>query len=401
MSLDLQFDFLSSHQDKNVVVKKVDSDNEYDVLEPLIDKAFSYNHTNTFFDRLPKIYTKENGSIKNQLALSADGQYRASAGLFYNEMVIAGNQLKICGIGNVFVSEEYRHKGYMKSIMKNAVSELIENDTDMAFLGGNRQRYEYFSFEPCGYKYNIDFLTRNEIHFIGNRENIKLEISPITKNDKYLKEIKKINEARPAFIKRDFSPFYDIIRSWDAKIYKATDSGKLAGYFFERQNGEYVHEIGYTDKKYIPGIVNAALNMSPDGKIEIDCPSYDKNLLGFLSEHCEYLYICPVEQFSVFNYKKTVSSFLNLKSETSFIPDGKFSFEINGIKRKEKFEIISENNKISVIDLDDKQKCDIVLNHTDAMRFFFSIHSEIRDGISDNVKSWLPLPLFIYSTDLV
>ena len=61
-------------------------------------------------------------------------------------LLVAGKPLRAAGIGTVSVHPYARGEGHMKKLMHMTLEECRENGADLAMLGGQRQRYEYFGF---------------------------------------------------------------------------------------------------------------------------------------------------------------------------------------------------------------------------------------------------------------
>lgn len=99
---------------------------------------------------LPKLYGENSGSEGYHYLVREDGRIRAMVCAMPLSLLVAGKPLRAAGIGTVSVHPYARGKGYMKALMNRAMEDLKTQGYAMAFLGGMRQRYEYFGFTPTG-----------------------------------------------------------------------------------------------------------------------------------------------------------------------------------------------------------------------------------------------------------
>ena len=67
--------------------------------------------------------------------------------------------------------------------------------------------------------------------------------------------------------------------------------------------------------------------------------------------------------------------------------------------KKEKIEISVKNGVVSVEHTD--KAADIALAHLEAMNFLFAPVCPMRESLPVFAKIWLPLPIYLYSSDAV
>ena len=70
----------------------------------------------------------------------------AAIGSFPLSTQVMDVTLRGMGIGNVAVHPENRHQGHMMTALKMSVDDMIAQGMDFSCLGGQRQRYNYFSY---------------------------------------------------------------------------------------------------------------------------------------------------------------------------------------------------------------------------------------------------------------
>ena len=99
------------------------------------------------------------------------------------------------------------------------------------------------------------------------------------------------------------------------------------------------------------------------------------------------------------NYEKLLSLLLKLKSTYEPLLDGETIVEINGYAKVERLKISVKDGVPSVVATD--QAPEATFGHLEAMRAFFIDNAPERKALSPVVRSWLPLPMYIYHADNV
>lgn len=376
-----------------------DSQNK-ELLE-LLNKSFDFTGEEDKFETLiPKLYKDKYHPAKNNIILDVGGDMRAAVGTYYNTLNIGETKLSVAGIGNVAVLPEHRGKGYMQFCMALALDEFKQNMADIARLGGARQRYEHFSFEPAGIQYAFNYTTDNVRRTLGNQRKTKLTAKEITESDTALiKTISDIYNSRFYKMERTEDTMLDILHTWNAVAYAAMDGEECVGWFVFSRNFDYLHELGYVKAEYIEELLLLVLETSGKSSVPITVPPFDTHLCKYLGMNCEHFNVGHSEQFSVLNYERVIKAFLELKASYTKLCDGEVVMFIEGEKLPEQIKITVKDNKVSVEETDEKP--DIALRHLEAMRLIGSLYSERINELPANVQSWFPLPFFSYSLDNV
>lgn len=376
-----------------------DSQNK-ELLE-LLNKSFDFTKDEDKFETLlPKLYKDKYHPAKNNIILDVNGDNRAAVGTYYDTLSIGETKLSVAGIGNVAVLPEHRGKGYMQFCMALALDEFKQNMVDIARLGGARQRYEHFSFEPAGVQYAFTYTKDNVIRTLGNQRKSKLTAKEITDADtKIIKTITDSYNSRFYKMTRTEETLVDILHTWNAKPFAAMLDGECVGWFAADKNFDYLHEFGYVKDEYIEDILLLILETSGKNSVHITVPPFDAPLCNYLGLNCEYYNIGHSEQFTILNYERVIKAFLELKASYTKLCDGEIVMFIEGAKLPEQIKITVKDDKVSVEETDEKP--DIALGHLEAMRLIGSFYSEKRNELPANIQSWFPLPFFSYSLDNV
>ncbi len=367
----------------------------------LLDLTFGFEEEgNKFINLLPKLYKEQYNPAENNIILDVDGDMRAAVGLYYNTLTVGDEKLKLGGIGNVAVHPKHRGKGYMQFCMLLALDEMKQNMTDLSCLGGARQRYEHFSYEPAGINTNFNYRKDNVKRTLGAGRKSAFTIKKLEETDtKYIKEITEIYNSRIFRMERPEEAMFDILHSWNTVPYIALKDDEVKGWFAYYNDKQGLHEIFYKNEEDIEDIILLALENSGNESIKIPVPVFDQPLYNYLALNCEYYDIGHAEHFTIFCYENVIRAFLKLKTTYQNLPDGELKLFIQGEKLPEQLKITVKNNNVTVEETDEKP--DIILKHLEAMRFIGSHYSEKRNEAPAFCNAWFPLPLYGYGLDNV
>lgn len=100
-------------------------------------------------------------SMTRHFAIREDGRIRALVGAYPLPITIADDRLIFSTIGNVATYPHANGKGYMNQPVQTAMQELRGIGVDATRLGGLRQRYVCFGFEPAGMQYHFSLTAHN------------------------------------------------------------------------------------------------------------------------------------------------------------------------------------------------------------------------------------------------
>lgn len=368
-------------------------------LLELLDLTFGFNEEgNKFINLLPKLYKEQYHPAENNIILDVDGDMRAAVGLYYNTLTVGDEKLKIGGIGNVAVHPDHRGKGYMQFCMLLALDEMKQNMADLSCLGGARQRYEHFSYQPAGINTSFNYRKDNVKRTLGTGRKSAFTIKELEETDtQYIKEITEIYNNRIFRMERPEEAMFDILHSWNTVPYVALKDGEVKGWFAYYSDKSGIHELFYKNEEDIEDVILLALENSGNEFIKINAPQFDKPLYNYLALNCEFYDIGHAEHFTIFCYENVIRAFLKLKTTYQNLPDGELKVFIQGEKLPEQLKITVKDNIVSVEETDEKP--DIVLKHQEAMRFFGSHYSERRQEAPAFCNAWFPLPLYGYGLD--
>lgn len=370
-------------------------------LQELISTANEV-FTASFSDLHPKLYGEGIDTMRYHHIVKEDGKIRAIVGSFPTEMDILGEKLKVAGIGTVSVHKECRSKGYMKKLMAAALEEMEQEQVDFAYLGGQRQRYEYFSFASCGVAVSFDFTQTNARHLGLGQEVFRFEKVSAEDNE-VIDQMFSLYQKKPAKVLRPREDFYNILLTWEATpeaIYRGDD---FVGYLVRDKAGNGISELELLN----PGEVTAVLAdyLKAYQKEEVSVSGvflYETEKIRFLSDSAEGFELSNYENYNVFNYRRVLEAFLKLKNSYEPLCDGELTVEIED---RQTVKIAVKNQEISVEELKEPNGEEILrIPHLKAMQVFFGAASYLGDGgvrLPAFARQWFPLPLFYSNPDQV
>lgn len=369
-------------------------------LEFLDDVFFSEEEKPlNFLELLPKLYKEEYNHCENNLIVSIDGKWKGAVGLYFDDVEVAGNKLLCGGIGNVAVDKDCRGEGYMQDCMKQAMDRLIERDADFSVLGGQRQRYGYFSFAPAGYKHHFTFNAQNLKHIFGADYSPELTAVKVNSDDKdNLLFIKELHNSNPDKFNRPDDKFYDYLISWRQKPYVFKDGDNNIAYCLLDNEMGCVVEIKAISLEYFKKLVPAIFILSKKQEIHFELPLYEKDYIEYMSQIAEGHSIDHSSSLTVLNWKRFVKAYFELKASYANLCDGSYSFLIHGYKKDEAFTITVKN---SMVTFSDEVTEPLELTHDEAMALFFTLYSIKAYNMPSNVAQWFPLHWYIHSADKV
>lgn len=161
----------------------------FDDYMDFLNYVFGFDgRENDFKKLLPKLYKKEYDPASKSYLVMENQKIKAAVGVYENEISVCGMKLHGAGVGNVAVHPYESSKGYMKKLMHMAVEDMKKAKIDYTVLGGQRQRYNYFSYENAGVGYRFRITEANMRHIFAdsdassNGQKTQLKMEPVEEN---------------------------------------------------------------------------------------------------------------------------------------------------------------------------------------------------------------------------
>ena len=365
---------------------------EYPELLPFLDRAFGFDpERNGFLTFLPKLYRREAEPWKYNLAVRdpETGALNAVLGIYPLSLLVAGRSLSCAALGNMGVDERARGRGLMTTLMQEAVSRCLAAGYDLAVLGGQRQRYAPFGFEPTGADRVFRLTAANFRHCFGKTPN-DVTVRPVTATDPVLREIKALHDAQPFCAKRDDERFYDILLSWNEVPYAAFRGDALIGYYLRK--GSEIREPVLRDPEDLFPVLRAA--QGGTGDLQLALAPWETGLCLRAAAIAEEAGRMQWEKYAVFRFVPVLQALLSLIAAERVPDDGSLTVRV---EPGETLTVTVRNGVPTVCK--SSAPPDLILSYPEAMAFFFSDFSPARLTCSSPVRWLFPLPLALRMAD--
>ena len=369
-----------------------------ELYEDIIDFG-NYVFNLDFPSQLPKLYSNHRETSQYHYIIKEDHRIKAMVGSFPLGLTVCGNYLKGRGIGTVSVHKYHRGSGYMRSLMDRAIADMKSEGCDFAVLGGQRQRYEYWGFTPCGIILELNFNRSNIKHYHNTIEDTYQFIEYDDTIAKDLEKAVALHNSQPVHADREKANFIEISKSWGSKIYFIYKNGDFAGYLSASGNHEKILEILLNNPDEIDKVIVSYMKSFHMGNTGVVLNLHRPKEFMRLSRLCENYTINSSANIYIINYINVIKAFMNLKNNLCPLEEGTL---ILNVEEKGRYKIEVVGGTVNVEEAD--RPYDISLSHIDACALLFSHASFVNTAYSLTnplVKSWFPLPLYYPELDNV
>lgn len=368
---------------------------EYPELLPFLDRAFGFEpEKNGFLTFLPKLYRREykpwncNRAVRDP----ESGALSAVLGLYPLTLRIAGRQLSCMALGNMAVEKHARGQGLMTALMADAVEQCRAAGCELAVLGGQRQRYAAFGFEPTGADRTFRLTAANFRHCFGNVPN-DVTVRPVLPQDPILPALAELHDAQPFHAEREPDRFHDILLSWDYRPYAAFRGETLIGYFLRK--GNEIREPVLCDPDDLFSVLRAAGTGGED--LILALSPWETGLSLRAAEVAEAAERMQWEKFAVLRFVPVLQALLDLAAAERTLDDGSLTVRLENGTHSETLTVTVREGIPTV--RESREAPELTLSYPDAMAFFFSDFSPARLTCRNPVRWLFPLPLSLRMAD--
>lgn len=366
--------------------------------EDIID--FGNSVFNADFPTLqPKLYMNHKEKSAFHYLVKEGNRIKAMAGSFPLELNVCGNLLKTRGIGTVSVHKYSRGSGYMKLLMDRAVSEIEAEGCDFALLGGQRQRYEYWGFTPCGVAINFNVNDSNVKHVKIAIKDQYIFVKYGESKDIDLTKAIMLHDSQLVYSSRPEEDFVEITRTWNNNLIFIYKNNEFCGYLCTSGNYENISEILLQNPEKIDEVLIAYMKNYQLHNAHLVLYLHRQTEIIKMSSLAENYMIGSSTNAYIINYENVIKAFMELKKTFSPLCDGTL---VLNIKEKGRYKIAVNGGNISVGKTD--HPYDLYLSHLEASALLFSHAAFIQQShffTNPIIKDWFPLPLFFPSIDTV
>lgn len=396
----------------NVTYCKGTPEDEQAIVD-FADLVFSKSHRPHDFRRqLPNLYGEGKRTQQYHYLVKEDGVIRGMVCVVPMEYRVGGEVLKVNGVGSVSVHSSCKGKGYMKALMNWALKDMEKEGVAFSALSGQRQRYEYFGYAPAGpvWEYTVEW--DNIRHRYGKADASMVTFEKAEKDAPWLQKAWELHQGQTARIERKQEEFFDLLRSWHGEAYGIFFSGEWIGYLclvgntvlemlFQPRPGEERQE-----EKRMPQVLKALMEKMGLPELHIALPLWEGRLSPELGRLSGEMTIVSSGNFRVMDFEKTAGAFLQMKqaSPEGPLPEGELLFAIEG---RGILRLQVKDGAASARMVPEKEAGEPLFRLTalEASRLLFApggwreLSPEQVKKLSPAVKSWLPLPLFLWKQD--
>jgi predicted N-acetyltransferase YhbS len=354
-----------------------------------------------FSQLIPKLYRDGEETQQHHYLVKEDGKIKAMVCVLPVTFNVAGIELKAGCIGTVSVHPSARGKGYMKKLMNMALEDMKSQGYAFSALGGQRQRYEYFGYEPAGIKLNFTLTADNVRHKYSELDTSTISFEPLTNESSQLDDAYDLYQKGVVNSARSKDRFVKILQTWNTQPYIVLHEGKFAGYAAVTENGGVVQEIEVIESSMLPVVCKALMSKLGLPELQFILPAYDRDKITLLGQVCEMYAVSYNQNFNIMDYASVIEAFMKCKAQYVKLLDGRFVLEIEGYGA---VEICVQNNHVHVkrYDAVTDIQVDAHLSKREATALLFSSLSEFSEPTAQQLdcpSGWLPLPLYVPPLD--
>lgn len=394
---------------------RANTEDREDLID-FINMVFSQSsEPHDFKKLLPKLYADDEDKTDCHYIVKENGKIKAVVGVFPTVLKSGGQTLKLGQLGSVSVHPYARGKGYMKGLMNYAIDRSKADGYDALILGGLKNRYQYFGFQPTEILMKYRFIYENirhqfsEIKGLISLEKITSQASP------WLGKAKALYDSREIKIDRGSTDyFYKVLSSWGNDIYAVVKDGNFAGYLTIGENSTLLREIGLLNNRDLPEVLKVLFEQRNIEILTVLCPAYDREKCELLGKYSEAFSAVPGHSWHIFNFGKVLKVFMDIKNKCEPLDFGELIAEVRKYDGSTEIcRICVDGNGIHAGKPDGTTAADaeavckdggevLSVSQLDAQEAFFSEACRYRDyGREGGIKykNWFPLPLYTEEND--
>ena len=354
--------------------------------------VFSHgDNVEDFATMIPKVYSPEvDCSDIHYLAVDDEKGIRGLVAVMPNELYIGGETLKIGFIGSVSVHPEARSEGHMKKLMWMAIEQMKAEGVDIALLGGQRQRYEYFDFAKGGVGYSMNVGEPNVRHALKHVDASAITFEEIDHESRWVDAAYALFEKQDIRFRRSRKEFVDICRSYHAKLWAVLENGSFAGYIVCNEDKNGIAEILVESLEVMDKALKEWIVQNELPRVRLMFPEWKREELKHLGTYAGDTSMEMRVQSSVYNPRRVLKAMLTAKAGYAKLENASMCFEIEG----DRFTVTVEDGRVSIADGGEHPVCMNCLEASQQFAYPFEY-----EGKAQTPDGWFPLPLYESSPD--
>ncbi|MEW6753765.1 MAG: GNAT family N-acetyltransferase [Candidatus Latescibacterota bacterium] len=301
-----------------------------------LNLVFGTHAPHDFESFLPAIYQPTEEAMACNHAVRVGGRIRAIVGLFPLTLQVGATRLRVGGIGGVSTHPKARRAGHMRALMTHCVDLMRQQGYHLSYLGGQRQRYQYFGYERCGALYSYALNGANLRHCFG-QEDTGIRFEPLEgEQAERLQLAQRMHDSQPAHCLRAPGNFHNHLRNWHNRPQAAlSTAGDMVGYLVATARGDRVYEVAATDEEVAERLLRAWVATAAGGGTTVELPATRAALGRGLGRWCEHPAVSLAGNFQVFNWQQVLEALLAARALAGPLLPGRVVIGITGQERLE------------------------------------------------------------------
>ncbi len=352
---------------------------EIDKCTDLANLAFGFD----FRTLLPKVYSDK--PVMEAVNFVADsGELKGFVSVLPEQLTVGDTVLKTGYVGSVCVHPDSRGQGIMIKLMDLANTDMRSNCTDIAFLNGNRQRYEYYGFVPAGVTYTFNVHGDNWAHALKAVSADGVTFEEIYTGTELEKKAQALYHSKPVHFER--TEFASFCRSYYRTPYAVLDNGKFIGYVVTNGDKSCWTEVCVESAEHLDMALKAWMPTYQVWGVQIFLPEWERELRRHLALYASGIGRGYTVQARIFRFRRVAQAYLEIKAQICGLSDGRMAFDIDG----ERFEVTVKDGKVVVSDGGDDP---LKLSSYEANRLMLMPMEY--EGMPKAPQGWFPLGVYI------
>lgn len=372
---------------------------DYEELVGFLAEAFSKTEASWFADQLPALYQPTDESMGWNLAVREGGELCAVVGVFPIELQVGDRVLKVGGIGGVSCRADCRGRGYMSSLLREAVHSM--KGFDASFLSGLRHRYSRYGWEVAGNR--LDVVVGPERLKVWRTEEagspMSIELLGPDASPEVFGQLEAIHRKQPFHTRRRTAPFRQYLASWRGETWVAREaSGRVGGYAVVLQEEMRCTELVAEGGERQMAEIAAGLVGRLEKEVTFELPMLGTPQMRWMAALAESTAPGIQGNWQILEWVPVVDATMRVGHRTSPMAEGWVTVEVVGITT---FTMEVRGGEARCFG--STEKPDVRMSHHEACQVLFgvlrpSLLVEL-PGRARMLDAWGPLPLFLSRQD--
>lgn len=371
-------------------------------LLSLLNLCFKGDPDCGYFEKsLPKLWVDDDLHMGKHYGIKDNGKLVAAFGIYPFEVFIGDEKLTFATVGNVCTDPDYRGRGFLHEFYAFSEEVLKKEGVDVARLGGKRDRYERYGYEPCGSLYKSRITRDIAAVYLKKNPAPEYTFRKITEDDpENLQKVWDLYNKNYIHANRGDSlhDFYLSTTAWDTTVWGAFEGDTLAGYLLTYPSKDWAPESASVKAEDFVSVV-CRFAVENDTDISVNLPLERLEEIKTLETYFATSHMDIPSHFKIINREKLLKALLKFGNLLTPFMDGDVVIGIEG----------EGNYLISVKDgmpfcAKTEKDADLTLPYLDAARFMFGpmpphFVAELPKDKAGFIRSIFPLPLYWNNQD--